>query len=190
MKIAKEIVSWVLTIVVAFLFAILISGFVFQQTQVQGKSMEPTLQDNDKVFVSKLVNIINYEPEYGDIVIIDSRIDTPRKITDDLIGSVKNYLITSVIFDIKQEENYWIKRVIGKAGDVIEFKDGQVIRNGEILIETYIKEEGIYYSDDKIVVVPEDHIFVMGDNRNYSKDSRQIGSIPIDHVVGKYKFKY
>jgi len=189
-KIVKEIISWVLTILVAFIFVILINGFVFQQTQVQGKSMEPTLQDNDKVFVSKLVNIINYEPEYGDIVIIDSRVDTPRKITNDLMGSVKNNLITSMIFDIEQEENYWIKRVIGKPGDVIEFKDGQVIRNGEILVESYIKEEEIYYSDEKIVVVPENHIFVMGDNRNYSKDSREIGSIPIDHVVGKYKFKY
>ena len=189
MKVIKVTINWIITILIAFTLAILINVFVFQQLHVQGYSMEPTLQENDRVFVSKLINVFHYEPEYGDIIIIDSQTDVPRTLRDDFVGSLKNNLITNLIFETEKEEKYWIKRVIGKSGDVIEFKDGEVIRNGEELVESYIKEEA-YYPEGIKIIVTEDHVFVMGDNRNYSKDSRNIGSVPIDHIVGIYKFKY
>jgi signal peptidase I len=70
-----------------------------------------------------------------------------------------------------------------------EFEDDKVIKNGEILDEPYIKEPAQYYQVEK-VIVPEGHIFVMGDNRNNSRHSRNIGCIPTSHVIGKYKFKF
>jgi len=77
----------------------------------------------------------------------------------------------------------WVKRIIGKPGDTITFQDGKVIRNGQLLNETYTKEDMRFYPDKKIVV-PADHVYVLGDNRNNSSDSRFIGSIPLNHVLG------
>ncbi len=189
MKIIKEIMSWTGNILVALVLAILINAFVFQQTYVEGHSMEPTLHDNDRVVVSKLVNILDSIPEYGDIVIVDSDINAPRTFTDELTENLKNNLITSMLFKKEVEEKYWIKRVIGKPGDILEFTDGQIIRNGEVLVEPYVKEQPNYFKVKK-VIIPDNHVFVMGDNRNHSRDSRSIGSVPIDHVIGKYKFRF
>ena len=76
------------------------------------------------------------------------------------------------------------KRVIGRPGDTLEFKDGHVWRNGEELQEPYTKDPAMNYSRTTPVVVPEGHVFVMGDNRNHSSDSRFIGPVPVDHVLG------
>lgn len=189
MKILKEIFSWIMNLFVAFAIAILINVFVFQQTYVIGRSMEPTLVENDTAIIIKLINTFDQEPEYGDIVVIDSRVDSPRTFINDLSDSLKNNLITYFFLGKEMDDRYWIKRVIGKSGDTIEFKNDQVIRNGKVLEEPYIKEKA-YYSDIEKVIVPDNHVFVMGDNRNHSKDSRAIGPVPIDHIIGKYKFKY
>jgi signal peptidase I len=187
-EIFKEVISWALHILAAVALALIINIFIFQPTQVQGSSMESTLHERDKVFLNKLSHTFKTVPDYGDIVVIDSRVERERTLKDDVTDSFKYNLISYKLFD-EQDEIYWIKRVIGKAGDTLEFKDGKVIRNGKVLEETYINEPMEYSSDEK-VVVPENHVFVMGDNRNHSKDSRYIGSIPIDHVIGKYIFKF
>jgi signal peptidase I len=85
------------------------------------------------------------------------------------------------------DRHVWIKRVIGKPGDTLEFKNHKVYRNGQALDEPYVKEQMIFESD-KQWVVPEGHIWVMGDNRNNSSDSRVIGFVPLDHVLGKKVF--
>lgn len=188
MEVLKEIISWITHIVAAILCALLIIIFVFQPTNVEGSSMESTLHNNDKVYVNKLVHTFRLEFDYKDIVIIDSRVDKPHTLKDDLIDSVRFNAIAN-LFHRNTEEIYWIKRVICKPGDELEFKDGKVIRNGELLDETYIKEQMRGVADRKITV-PKNHVFVMGDNRNNSKDSRIIGSIPLDHVIGKFAFKF
>ena len=82
-----------------------------------------------------------------------------------------------------QGHNVWVKRVIGKGGDKLEFHDNAVYRNGTKLNEPYIN--GVMeFSMPGSFTVPEGTIFVMGDNRNHSSDSRFIGPIPIDHVLG------
>ena len=78
MRLAREIFSWVLHLVIAFVLAFLISMYVFQPTYVEGRSMESTLHDQDKVFVSKLIHTLNGIPDYGDIVVIDSRVERKR----------------------------------------------------------------------------------------------------------------
>ncbi|MHB8062561.1 MAG: signal peptidase I [Ruminiclostridium sp.] len=189
MKILKELFSWFGTIIVSVIVALLVIIFLFQPTSVEGRSMQNTLQDKDKIIINKTQNLFHSSPNYGDIVIIDSRVNRKRSFLDNVVDPIKYSIFVTKFTKIENEEQiFWVKRVIGKAGDILEFKDGKVIRNGIVLDEKYIKETMTYESDEK-VTVPQKSVFVMGDNRNESSDSRVIGCVPIDHVVGKYLFK-
>ena len=100
---------------------------------------------------------------------------------------MKNYI---AIFDrSSREHNVWVKRVIGKGGDTLAFKEGHVWRNGEKLEEPYINEP-MEFSMDGSYTVPEGMVFAMGDNRNHSSDSRFIGPVPVDHVLGKVAIQF
>lgn len=182
MKVWKEVFSWTKSIAFALSFAVLLNVFVIQPTKVQGSSMFPTLQNDQTIFISKLTHTFKATPDYNDIVILDSRIDRARTLKDDFLESPLLHLFAASEND--DNHSIWVKRVIGKAGDVLEFKDGSVYRNGEKLDEPYIKEQ-MMIPQNQTITVPEGHVFVMGDNRNNSKDSRYIGAIPIDHILGK-----
>ncbi|NGQ94197.1 signal peptidase I [Brevibacillus sp. SYP-B805] len=175
----KEVWSWAKSLLFAVVLALLISIFVFQPFRVEGHSMDPTLHDQELIYVSKLSHTFSYLPDYGDIVVIDSRVDRKRTLKDDIMENPLFLLLKGE----SEDHTYYVKRVIGRPGDVLEFKDHKVYRNGVALDEPYIKEP-MEYTSDKKWVVPEDHVFVMGDNRNNSKDSRDIGFIPLDHVMG------
>jgi signal peptidase I len=177
-KIVSELRSWVSSIGIAFGFSLLIGAFIIQPTNVLGHSMDPTLHNEQRIFVSKISHTFHREPQYSDIVIIDSRVDRERRLIDDL---AEHPLIT--FFTGTDDRSVYIKRVIGKPGDVLEFKDHKVYRNGQPLDEPYLNEQMEYTSTQKITV-SANHLFVMGDNRNNSKDSRSIGLIPMDHVLG------
>jgi signal peptidase I len=179
MTIIKIIWSWISTFGIAFALALFISIFIVQPYKVEGHSMDPTLHDQERLLVSKLPHAFSTMPEYGDILIIDSRIDRKRSFKDDVIEFPVFQFLSGT-----KDHVFYVKRLIGKPGDVLEFKDHIVYRNGVALNEPYIKET-MNYSSDKKWVVPEEHIFVMGDNRNNSNDSRSIGFIPIDHSMGK-----
>ncbi|MCS7461594.1 signal peptidase I [Paenibacillus doosanensis] len=178
-NLGAEIRSWAGSIGAAIVCALLIGIFVIQPTKVMGHSMDPTLHDQQRIFISKLSHTFRYEPKYGDIVIIDSRVDRSRTLMDD----IEEHPLISLFTGEGENEIIYVKRVIGKPGDALEFKDHKVYRNGEALDEPYLNETMNYSSNEKLVV-PEGHIFVMGDNRNNSKDSRSIGFIPLDHVLG------
>jgi signal peptidase I len=148
--------EWVVAILAAVVIALGIRGFLFAPYQVHGQSMEPTLKGDELLIVNKWIYYVS-EPHYGDIVIFH----TP-------------------------EERDFIKRVIGLPGDHIVIKDNKVYRNGKPLNEPYIN--GRMNSDIgqyRDVVVPPNHLFVMGDNRNNSKDSRMLGPISMKAVVGR-----
>jgi len=179
-KLLRKIRSWIGSLAIAYLLSLLIGIFLIQPYRVDGHSMDPTLRDNQRLFVSKLSHTFAYMPEYGDIVILDSRVNRDRNFMDDVL---ENPLI-QILRSKGDEPVFYVKRVIGKPGDVLEIRDGQVYRNGEALDEPYIKEEMNAYSGG-LWTVPEGHVFVMGDNRNHSDDSRAIGFIPLNHVLGK-----
>ncbi|TJY41306.1 signal peptidase I [Cohnella pontilimi] len=179
MNVVKKIWSWASTLAIAFVVASVVGIFIVQPYQVDGHSMDPTLHDSERVYVSKLPHTFSYLPEYGDIVIIDSRVDRNRGLKDDVL---ENPLIQ--LFRNTTDHVFYIKRVVGKPGDILEFKNHHVYRNGEEVNEPYVKEM-MFFESDKKWIVPADHIFVMGDNRNNSEDSRDIGYIPLDHVLGK-----
>ncbi|MED2766055.1 signal peptidase I [Bacillus thuringiensis] len=175
----KKFGSWFIVILVALMFTGLINMFIFQTYKVEGHSMDPTFQNHELLFVSKLIHTFSGEPNYNDIVIIDSRLEKEETLKNQLlsIGLIANLTGNA-------NKDIYVKRVIGKPGDIIEIKDGYVYRNNKKLIEPYIKEPMNFFIEKKWIV-PQNHIFAMGDNRNNSKDSRQIGPIPMDHILGK-----
>jgi signal peptidase I len=135
---------------------------VIKPTIVKESSMEPTLYENNYLFVSKLSYMTKDHPNYGDIIIFESDLERSD-------GKGKKLLI---------------KRVIGVEGDTITVTNGVVYRNGQALDEPYTLEG---YTSGEIYdyKVPEDEVFVMGDNRSISLDSRELGSIHEDTIVGR-----
>lgn len=188
MKILKELGSWILYIVIAFAIAAVLNVFVFQITRVQGSSMVPTLRNGDLYIISKLGNLTNAVPDYENIVVIDSRTDRIRTIKDDFTDILK-YNALSTILSPNHDDIYWVKRVIGLPGDTIKMLDGKVYRNGEQLPEEYVNPDEVpaYFGTE--ITVPEGHVWVMGDNRNHSTDSRVIGPVPVENIIGKLKLK-
>lgn len=187
-----KVVGWVNAIIIAIIISICINAFLIQPYTVSGQSMEPTLegkdpynqdQIGDRVLVFKTPYHFGIEPSYGDMVIIDSRVEEKRALLDDLLDNP----IISLVTNLKDMKQIWVKRVIGRAGDKIEYKDGIVYRNNEKLEEDYLHEDMRIPFES--VVVPEGYVFVMGDNRNYSSDSRDIGPVPVENVIGKVVFR-
>lgn len=181
-----EVLDWLYSIVVALILAMIIHIFIFVPTRVSGESMYPSLQNGQYLIVSKIGHVLHKDVNYKDIVIIDSRVQRERTWADDVLEPLDNYL--SIFSHNSQQHNIWVKRVIGKSGDELAFHDGYVYRNGEKLEEAYIKEP-MEFSMGGTYVVPEGMVFVMGDNRNHSSDSRFIGAVPLDHVLGTVAFQ-
>ncbi len=138
---------------------ILCFTFLLRTTVVVGASMEPTLHDGDVLVISR----VGYQPDYGDMVVI-----TKPNYYDEVL----------------------LKRIIAKGGDTIDIQPetGQVLLNGHALFEPYVLEP-TYLVDDVTfpVTVPEGMLFVMGDNRNRSSDSRstKVGMIEEEYVLGR-----
>ena len=188
----KEAYSWVKILLFVLALSLCISVFVIEPYQVSGSSMEPTLEGRDmynsirgdKVIVLKSFYLLMEEPKYGDIVVIDSRVERDRTMKDEVF---ENPIITTILGE--QQDYLWIKRVIGTPGDVLESIDGVVYRNGSKLEEEYIKDNQ-NTSSFETIIVPENHVFVMGDNRSNSSDSRAIGTVPLGNVKGKAVLRY
>lgn len=181
MKLINTIQEWVYSLVISLAIALFINIFVVQHMVVEGHSMDPTLRDQEHLIVTKLSHTMNKLPAYGDVVIIDSRVNRERSLKDDIAEPVAKW--------VSQQNYVFIKRVVGKPGDVLEFKNGTVFRNGIKLDEPYILEP-MKNVEDRTVTVPANSIFVMGDNRNNSMDSRLIGNIPLNHVLGVMLVKF
>ncbi len=151
------------TMIPAIFIALLINLLLAQATRVYGQSMEPNLHTNQRLVVEK----ISYNrwwpmrgPQRGDVV----------------------------VFRVNPNSDLLIKRVIGLPGDRVEIRAGQVIINSEVLGEPYLTRPT--YGDYGPVDVPPLHIFVLGDNRGFSNDSRSFGPLPLDTVIGRAWFSY
>ncbi|NLA83840.1 MAG: signal peptidase I [Clostridiales bacterium] len=156
-KSTKEAWEWFQAILVALVLALLIRTFIFEIIIVDGDSMLPTLKDKDRVFVNKLIYFVS-EPKLGDMIIFKTPEDN--------------------------KTNY-VKRIIGLSGDKVRIEKGIVYLNDKPLDEPYVLELPSY--DFPEVTVPKDCFFVLGDNRNGSKDSRDpyVGFVPQENLVGK-----
>ncbi len=177
-------VSWLKQVALVIMATILISVMIIQTYDINDVSMQPTFdRQGNRVIVFLTPYIFGAVPDHGDIVIIDSRVDHERTIADRFNESP---LVAIVRRDIN--EHLWVKRVVGLPGDRLEFKDGKVHRNGEALDEDYILEK--MNGSFEAAVVPEGHIYVMGDNRNRSSDSRQIGPVPLSNLQGRVILRF
>lgn len=148
--------EWLLPFMIALISVILIKSFLFTILIVEGESMLPTLKDGDRL----LVNVFaakQHDVKYGDIVIVR--------------------------YTEEDKTKRLVKRVMGVAGDELEVKDGYLYRNNDLVEEDYINETQME-QDMGPITVKEDQYFVMGDNRNYSLDSRIIGAIEEKDIIG------
>ncbi|NLM59433.1 MAG: signal peptidase I [Clostridium sp.] len=178
----KEAVKWLSLIITAMFVALILRSYVFEWVVVDGKSMENTLMDEQVLFVNKLQYKFN-EPKRGDIVIIQI-----AEGNWDYLSFAKNFRALTNLLPSQGEVNY-IKRIVGLPGDEIDIIDGYLYINGEKQVEPYIKGMTYEQSFDLPRIVPENCVFVMGDNREYSKDSRQIGFIKLSQIKGKAVFR-
>ncbi|AMQ07250.1 MULTISPECIES: signal peptidase I [Sporosarcina] len=165
----NETWEWVKALLIAFGLAAIIRVFLFTPIVVDGVSMMPTLENGDRMIVNKIGYTIG-EPKRFDVV----------------------------VFHAPEEKDY-IKRVIGLPGDEVEYRDDVLYVNGKPFEEPYLDQYKSEVADSPLTedftleekiqstTVPADHVFVMGDNRRKSKDSRHIGAVAIDEIIGSTK---
>jgi signal peptidase I len=195
-NIGKEIFEWCYTIAIALIIAIVVKAFVFDVVRVDGPSMLPTLHDNDRLIVTKL----GYKPKQGDIIILDSTHEKRQTYIDKVEESNGHKLTLTENIKLKLsmpkslKTKYYVKRVIALPGQTVDIIDGNVYIDGSKLEEPYFDgftqrlDSGVSYP----VTVQENHVFVMGDNRGNSTDSRSsmLGQVPYEAVFGKAQLRF
>jgi signal peptidase I len=168
----------------ALLIALLMKTFLVQSFFIPSPSMVPTLRPGDRILVNRLAYRIG-DIKRGDVVVFSDPSATHDRST---LSAIFHFLIEGVGVARPQDEDF-VKRVIGLPGDTVEVASGQVLVNGRALTEPYLNQPTDSRSFGPVTVPPGD-LFVMGDNRLESADSRfpppeGLGYVPIDDVVGR-----
>jgi signal peptidase I len=158
-SLARNIVEWLAILVGALVVALLVTRFLVQAFFIPSLSMFPTLDKDDRVLVNKLSYDL-HEVNRGDVIVFERLADQGSDIKD------------------------LIKRVIAVRGDEIEARDGRVFLNGTALDEPYVAPGAETTNLDR-QTVPAGHVFVMGDNRGDSRDSRFFGPLPEELIIGR-----
>jgi signal peptidase I len=154
--------SWMRDLFISVLISLFIILFVYQPVKVEGGSMEPGLEDQERIFINKLA--YRLEPiERGDVIVFRYPRDTRKN---------------------------FIKRVIALPGDRIRVTDGRVYLNGQEISEPYVPEEYLDSRSYPEIRVPADSYFVLGDHRSMSNDSRDFGPVLRGYIYGKAVFGY
>jgi len=184
-KIIKEIVSWIVIFVLAVIFWALVNSQLFALATVKEVSMQDTLFENHRLIINRLT-YRKSTPKTGDIIVFYRNRE---------IGNFAEeffHSLTQILPALKAKEGVkdrLVKRVIGTPGDVVDIKDGHVYLNGVVLDEPYAKGITLEGSIELPLIVGENQLFVLGDNREHSFDSRDFGLIDISHVEGKVVFR-
>ena len=161
-RIGEEFVAWIKTLASAAVYATLIVTFGFQVARVEGQSMAPTLIDQDRLIVNKLIYRLT-EPHRSEIVMLYYPIDPDKS---------------------------FVKRVIAEEGDAVEIDRGQVFVNNVLLPDEYVPQDYRSYEDYGPTIVPKGYYFVMGDHRNNSSDSRHWGMVPKKYIIGRVQLRW
>lgn len=171
MGIVKSIIDFVMDILETIVFIgsmfIVIYLFIAAPNQIKGASMEPTFFNGEYIMTSKVTYRFR-QPRRGDIIVFQS---------------------------LRNRDIDYIKRIIGLPGDKVEVKNSEVFVNDILLTENYISEktnlwEGGYLQENVPVTVPKNMVFVLGDNRPRSSDSREFGPIPLESIIGEVFYRY
>ena len=161
-RLIQEVVTWFKTLASAAVYATLIVTFGFQVARVEGQSMAPTLIDQDRLIVNKLIYRLG-EPRRSDIVMLYYPIDPDKS---------------------------FVKRVIAEEGDTFRIENGLVFVNDVPVRDDYVSQGFRSYEDYGEQVVPQGYYFVMGDHRNNSSDSRHWGMVPKKYIIGKVQVRW
>jgi signal peptidase I len=157
----KTGIEFLKVILIALVCAVTVILFILEVVIVDGRSMEPTLKNDDRIVIEKLSFYIK-KPTYDDIIVFRYPINPAKK---------------------------FIKRVIALEGDRIKIQNDKIFLNGKVKYESYVFEKKM--ADFSEVVIPKDTVFVLGDNRSNSKDSRSrdVGFVSLDLITGKAIYK-
>jgi signal peptidase I len=161
-RVGEEFFAWVKTLASAAVYATLIVTFGFQVARVEGQSMAPTLHDQDRLIVNKLVYRLS-EPRRGDIVML--------------------------YYPLNPDKSF-VKRVIAEENDQVRIVNGRVFVNEVPLADEYVPSEYRGHDDWGPQVIPDGYYFVMGDHRNNSSDSRHWGMVPKKYIIGKVQLRW
>ncbi len=197
----KEIMEWVYCIVIAVVLALLVRYFIGTPTIVQQPSMWPTLKEGQRLILNRTIRISHAMPKRGDIVTFEA----PSKVNVTSIEAERenpvaeykhniNGIFTKFRYYVLElGKDSYIKRVIGLPGEHVKIEEGKVYINGEELQEDYLQSNVVTgslngaYTD---LVVPEGCVFVMGDNRAESTDSRRFGCVPQEKLESIVLFRF
>lgn len=184
MPVMKNIIQWVGIIILALFISLLIRGLVFEFVTVDGPSMQNTMFSGQRLMVYKLGYALSF-PKRGDIVVFKY-----KEGTNPVLPLVDKIPLINDIIPNKDEEDY-IKRVIAVPGDNVDIKDGAIYVNKEKLVEPYAIGRTDVFSGLKFPIdsIPSGKLFVVGDNREMSSDSRMIGLIDISQVKGRAVYR-
>ena len=190
----KDIIEWIICILVALVLALLIRYFIGTPTVVKQSSMKPTLIENQRLILNRWTRTTNKMPERGDIITLEAPSEKyvydydENNVIARYENEPTNWFDKFVYYFLEIGKESYIKRVIALPGEHLEIKDGKVYINGEELDEPYLQEGVVTTVDSNQpyydLVVPENCVFVMGDNRTASTDSRAFGCIPLEKLEG------
>lgn len=168
-KVVKELLSWLKALLVAVIIVLLCRHFLITPSVVKGESMMPNLENGDRIILSKISSIDRFD---------------------------------EIAFKAPDSNDNYVKRIIGFPGDTIEMKDDNLYINGKLYEETYLDDSKAALTDGQKLTndftlkeltgkeqVPKGKIFVLGDNRRVSKDSREFGFVDEDAVIGDVKMR-
>ena len=197
----KDIFEWVYCIIIAVVLALLIRYYVGTPTIVKQSSMYPTFKQNERLILNRIYRTKHTVPQRGEIITFESPslsyvdpeeadLNNPTaKYESETKGWFSNFIYN--VLEINKIS--YIKRVIALPGEHLEIKDGKVYINEEELKEDYLSENVITDSTDGAfidIIVPEGTVFVMGDNRDHSSDSRRFGCIPYEKIESKVWLRF
>ena len=193
----KNILEWVICIIIAVVLGLWIRYYIMTPTQVQSVSMKPTLIEGQRLILNRTIRLTHKLPERGDIITFEAPTEdylTEAEFKESPTARYEepdNKFVHNVLEWGKES---YIKRVIALPGEHVEIKEEKVYINGEELKEDYLQpgvvtnlgEAGVY-SD---FIVPENSVFAMGDNRQESHDCRAFGCIPQDKIESIVLFRF
>ena len=163
-RLVDEFVAWLKTLASAAVYATLIVTFGFQVARVEGQSMAPTLQDQDRLIVNKFAYLTHIgEPQVDDIV---------------------------MLYYPNDPQKSFVKRVIAAPEQTVKMVQGKVFVDNEPVDDSFVPEEYRSHEDYGPVVIPQGYYFVMGDHRNNSSDSRHWGFVPKKYIIGRVQLRW
>ena len=201
----RDILEWILCIVIAFVLAIVVKYFVGTPTIVSQVSMKPTLMPGQRLILNRWMRTINEMPQRGEIITFEapSKVAYSNSLEVDLQNPVAkyekeptNWWSKFVYYVLEIGKESYIKRVIALPGEHVKIENGKVYINGTELEEPYLQPNVVTTVDAKNYnyfyefTVPEGYVFAMGDNRSQSTDCRAFGCVPVEKVESKVWIRF